>query len=233
MQNGGGVWNFVHGFKKSTVEFCGINKDNYKDFVSDVEFAEMHPLNKYYSGIIDNKLYLPYLFKDYPEHIPTIVYFKDELGFLPLDNTRTKTRLQVSEFLDFIKTQRILVLKHITMEVGRGFMLLEYINEDFYINKKKINVEELIYLLDSLNNYIVQKYVKQHSFFESINPTSLNTLRFLLVYSKSAKSFVLARCFQRFGCNGNVVDNLGSGNGILVYVDPVSGTYEDFGVVNV
>ncbi len=229
----GGLWNFVHGFKNTTIEFCGITKDNYKDFVSDVEFASMHPLNKAYSGIIDNKLYLPYLFKDYLEHIPTIYFFKDELGFLPLDKKDTKTRLTVYEFLDFIKLEQIVVLKHITMEVGRGFMLLEYKNGHYFVNKKEYNCEELISLLDSLNNYIIQAYVEQHSFFKSINSTSLNTLRFLLVYSKSANGFVLARCFQRFGCNGNVVDNLGSGNGILVYVDTERGTYRDFGVENI
>lgn len=93
-------------------------------------------------------------------------------------------------------------------------------------------MQELSNILTSLNNYIIQAYVKQHSFFNSINPTSLNTLRLLLVYSKKANSFVLARCFQRFGCNGNVVDNLGSGNGVLVYIDTEKGTYQDFGVIN-
>lgn len=44
---------------------------------------------------------------------------------------------------------------------------------------------------------------------------------------------MLARCFQRFGCNGNVVDNLGSGNGILVYIDTENGKYKDFGVINI
>ena len=193
----------------------------------------MHPLNGLYSGIIDNKVYLPYLFKDYPEHIPTIYFFKDDLGFLPLVQRGNHTRLSIQEFLDFVKIEKVLVLKHIGMEVGRGFMLLEYEEGIFFVNKKECGLEELKSLLDSLDNYIVQAYVKQHSFFSSINPTSLNTLRFLLVYSKSAKGFVLARCFQRFGCNGNVVDNLGSGNGLLVYVDVNKGVYENFGVANI
>lgn len=134
----GGIWNFTHGFKKSSVKFCGITKKNYKNFVSDVEFAKMHPLNKWYSSIIDNKCYLPYLFKDYPEHIPTIYFFKDELGFLPLEKTckNDKTRYSVAEFIEFAKKEKTLVLKHICMEVGRGFMLLEYVNDVFKINKK-------------------------------------------------------------------------------------------------
>lgn len=232
--NWGGVWNFIHGFKATTIDFCGVNKKNYKDFISDFEFHKGHPWNGAYSGIIDNKIYLPFLFKDYGEYIPDFYYYKDEYGFLSLSNGACKCRINTKEFLNFLKMEKRLVLKHTYSEVGRGFLLLDYVDSNkYHVNDKDIDENDLIYLLDSLRDYVVQEYIVQHDAVAKINPSSLNTLRLLLVWNPNLNSFVVGRCFQRFGCNGNVVDNLGSGNGILVYVDPVSGKYCNYGVMNV
>lgn len=232
--NWGNMWNFIRGFKATTIDFCGIDKNNYKDFISDYEFHKGHPWNGAYSGIIDNKIYLPFLFKNYGEYIPNFYYYKDEYGFLPLSNETCKSRINTQEFLNFLKKEKHIVLKHTYSEVGRGFILLDYEDADRYrINDKYIDEDDLISLLDSLRDYIIQEYIVQHDAVAKINPSSLNTLRLLLVWNPNLNSFVVGRCFQRFGCNGNVVDNLGSGNGILVYVDPISGRYCNYGVMNI
>lgn len=228
----GSLWNFKKGFLRTTVLFCGINKKNYTEFVSDREFRAMHPLNGPFSGIIDNKIYLPYLFKDYFDVLPIIYFFKDQYGFLPIDS-KNKTRLNVDDFLSFLKKINICVMKHTFSEVGKGFMLVEYDYNGFKINRKYISEEDLKELLFPLQDYIVEEYVEQHSKLNIINSSSLNTLRLLLVWSKKANSFVLARAFMRFGCNGNVIDNLGSGNGILVYVDVENGEFKNVGVQNI
>ncbi len=204
----GNYWNFKHGFKATTVKFCGINKSNYTEFVSDEEFRKRHPLNKAYSGIIDNKVYLPYLFKEYKEYLPAIFYFKDDCGFL---NLCTGKRAEMDDFLYTLRNNNILVLKHTYSEVGRGFILCEYRDGEYYINRKKCNENNIINTVTPLTDYVVEEYVYQHKFLNEINSSSLNTLRFLLVWSKRVNSFVLARCFQRFGCNDSLIDNLGGG----------------------
>lgn len=225
-------WAYRHGFKKSTVRLCGIDKHNYRDYVSDKYFRSRHPFNGVYSSIIDNKLYLPYLFKDYPEYIPEFIYFKDKSGFMQLKSIGGSTRISSDIFLSEVSSLKKVVLKSICGEVGRGFMLLEYVDDAFLLNKQKINKEELVCLLDSLNDYIVQKYVEQSHLISEINPTSLNTLRVLMVWNPDKNTFVIGPCFQRFGCNGNVVDNLGSGNGLLVFVDSKTGYYRNYGMLN-
>lgn len=229
----GSYWNFKHGFLRSTINFCGITKGNYKGFVSDEDFRKGHPYNRAFSGIIDNKVYLPYLFRDFSTYIPVIYYFKDEFGFLPLDGA-SSGRVQIESFIDLLNKEKKLVLKHTYSEVGRGFYLLEYDEEAsvYYVNKKSYTQSQVESLVFSLKDYIVESYVYQHQAISRIAPNSLNTLRMLLVWSSKLNSFVVARCFQRFGCNGNIVDNVGSGNGLLVYVNEETGVYAGEGVIN-
>lgn len=87
--------------------------------------------------------------------------------------------------------------------------------------------------VDALNEYIVTAYVYQHEYASNICDTSLNTIRFLCAWDEDKKEFFLARCFHRFGCNGNVVDNVGSGNGCLVFVDPETGICKTNGAINI
>lgn len=227
-------WAYQYGFKKSTIRFCGITKENYRDYLSDASFQAGHPWNGLYSSIIDNKLYLPYLFKDYPEYIPQFLYFKDRYGFLPLTSSSNSPRISTEDFLSEIRILKRAVLKAVCGEVGRGFLLLELSDlGEFLLNKKIISSNELESLLNELDNYIIQAYVEQHHELSAINPTSLNTLRVVLIWNPDRKTFVVGPCFHRFGCNGNVVDNLGSGNGLLVYVDSKTGKYMNYGVLNV
>lgn len=90
----GNLWNYKHGFLPATISVCKINKDNYAEFLNDRDYFAGHPWNGAYSGIIDNKLFLPMLLKAYPEYVPKYYYFKDESGFLQLFNTRGGDEIQ-------------------------------------------------------------------------------------------------------------------------------------------
>jgi hypothetical protein len=228
-------WAYRHGFKKSTISFLGISRENYLEYVSDELFRCGHPWNRQYSTIIDNKLYLPYLFKDYPQYLPEFLFFKDCYGFMPMASVTPKVRITSKEFLEKVKQYKKVVMKAVCGEVGRGFLLLEYDAEGvqpFCVNKEHMSECQTLKLLNNLDNYIVQAYVEQHHSVAEISPSSLNTLRVLMVWNPEKNTFVVGPCFQRFGCNGNVVDNLGSGNGVLVYVDQKTGRYLDCGVIN-
>ena len=226
---------YKNGFCPTTIDVCGITSENYKDFLTDRDYMLGHPYNGAYSGIIDNKLFLPLLFHNYKEYIPKYFYFKDKYGFLPLDDntiTRSSVRMSNSAFFLTLSEEHTLVLKHTHSSVGKGFMLVKQEGNGFYLNNKVITKGDLERVLDSLDDYIVTEYVNQHSYASDICSTSLNTIRFLCMWDRDKKEFFLARCFQRFGCGGNIVDNLGSGNAYCVFVDVETGEFSSDGAVN-
>ena len=71
----GSIWNYIHGFTRETVELNGINHRNYHSFLDDRRYLKGHPYNGHFSGIIDNKMFLPYLLKDYPSFVPKYFFY--------------------------------------------------------------------------------------------------------------------------------------------------------------
>lgn len=229
-------WNYKHGFYTSTVSVCGINKDNYKDFLNDKDYLTGHPWNGAFTGIIDNKLYLPFLFKDYPQYIPQHFFYKDKSGFLKLTGKNRNKRYTIEDFFELLHKEGKLCLKHTHSSVGKGFMLVQYCTTaqtcKYSINNEEYSKKEIREIIDNLNEYIITEYVNQHEYARNICETSVNSIRMLCAWDYDKKTFFLARCFHRFGCNGNVVDNVGSGNGLLCFVDPETGVLLSYGAIN-
>lgn len=228
----GSDWNYKHGFKLDTVSVCKINKNNYKSFLSDREYETGHPWNGVYSSIIDSKLYLPMLFNNYKEYLPIYYYFKDKCGFLNLYGECRERRQEIADFLVLLKDKKRLCLKHTHSSVGQGFYLVSFENGNYYVNNELIERSEFVGFVDSLDEYIITEYIIQHEYSSRICSSSVNSIRFLCAWDYEKKEFFLTRCFHRFGCNGNVVDNVGSGNGLLVFVDTETGILKSNGAIN-
>lgn len=228
----GNCWNFRHGFLPLSVACGNINKSNYKEFLSDKDYRMGHPYNGIFSPIIDNKLYLPMLLKDYLEYVPLYYFYKDKDGFLPLSGQGSRQRVGIDAFFSLLDEKENLVLKHTHDSVGRGFFLCQKKDGKYLLNGKEKDKASLAKLINGLNEYICTEYVYQHEYSSSIAAASVNTVRFICVWDYQTKSFFVSRTFHRFGCSGNVVDNVGSGDGILAFFDPETGVLGGRGVYN-
>lgn len=229
-------WAVRRGFTKEMVELCEITAENHRDFISDREHNSRWPFNRPYHGAVSDKLGLIRILHQYKECIPDYYFFIDESGFLPLwdipNKEQMKTRENVDAFVKLLDEKKILVIKPTHAEVGHGFMVAKRTNDGYTINDKGCTLEELKKTIEGAHNTIVTEYVIQHQYAREICHTSLNTIRMLGVWNNEKKEFEIIRSFHRFGCNGNVVDNVGSGNGILVFVDPETGILENIGLLN-
>lgn len=234
----GSIWNFIHGFSKETIQLNGITKENYKSFMSDRQYMWGHPYNGTYSSIIDNKLYLPFLLKNYPEHTPQYFYFLNNQIYC-LDAGKYGVA-SFQEFINLLQEKGRLVLKHTCSSLGQGFHLIEYritknaesYSREYLLDKQVIGENDLCKFIYSLKDYVVSEYVQQHKYAQEINSSSLNTIRMLCVWDDDINGFYVARCFHRFGSNGSLVDNLGGGNACLHFVDIETGVLEASGMTN-
>ena len=136
-------------------------------------------------------------------------------------------------FLDVLRKNGRLVLKHTSSSFGQGFHLVEIDGDGlFLLDKKNVTETDLRTFILSLKDYVVSEYVQQHKYAQDINASSLNTIRMLCVWDDSINGFYVARCFHRFGSNGSLVDNLGGGNACLHFVDIATGCLESDGMIN-
>ena len=227
----GSVWNYLHGFYQETRDLNGINKNNYKSFLDDRRYMLGHPYNGHFSSIIDNKIYLPYLLKDFPENVPHY-YFYISKGVIRSMNKTIEDGFE--SFICLLNRENILALKQCYSSFGKGFYVIEKSEKGrVRINKKDCCLDDLKMLFSKIKDYVCTEYVRQHEYSMHVCPTSLNTIRFLCIRDEDRGGFYVARCFHRFGIEGSLVDNLGGGNGYLFLVDKDTGRLKANGAKNV
>lgn len=223
------------GFLVSIMSFSGINRKNYKQYLSSKAYCFSPNPNGCFASTAENKLNIPYLLKDYPEYVPAYYFYKDASGFLPLlayKGDKSK-RLDFYAFSDLLNEKKILACKPCFSRWGEGFMKVEVKEEKYFINGNHYPVLEFMAEILSLNDYIITEYVQQHPYAQAVHPESVNTIRMLCIWDYDAQTFFLARCFQRFGTSHSVVDNLKSGSGMAVLIDPETGVLSDRILVNI
>lgn len=223
------LWMYRNGFCQEQAISCDISDSNKKSYLRDKDYRRCHPVNGTYSSIIDNKLYLPYLFKDYPSFVPEY-YFRIHKGhFKSLDRRLGSDDVRQIESL--LEEKGMLAVKAVSSSLGEGFAVLESKEGRIYINRAPIDAGGFGKYLAALDDSVITEYVVQHEYSGRINPSCANSIRLLCLRPTESDKFVLARSFHRFGVNDNIVDNLGSSSGILCHIDIGSGTLKDCGLV--
>jgi len=221
-------WAFRNGFYVETVKLCKINKNNVHEYLSDKSYLRLHPINREYSKIIDNKLYLPFLLKDYPELVPQYYYVIDRGRSIILDSNLSPSK----DLLQLCKEKHILTLKPCSATMGEGFYRLEWRNDSFLLNNKQIEISELHSFIKSLDNYLVTEYICQHKYAAEINQDSVNTIRLICARDGINNQFFIPVSFHRFGTKGRFVDNIGANGGAIAsYIDIPTGMIKDLGLI--
>ena len=107
---------------------------------------------------------------------------------------------------------------------GNGIIVIRKIKSDLYIDEELLN-EKLFVTRVKHSDYIIQESILQRSDLNTINPTSVNTLRVVTQYFNNA--YKISAAVLRIGRNGSLVDNSAQG-GISVNIDIEKGTLNKF-----
>ena len=111
---------------------------------------------------------------------------------------------------------------------GKGFKILYVENGDLKWKGEKIDIKKLF---DSYgNDFIIQKYIKQHESFSALHPSSLNTIRIMTI-RLDGKIHHLSSV-MRMGRDDSEMDNVTQG-GISIGVDTNGnlGRWADYNII--
>lgn len=101
------------------------------------------------------------------------------------------------------------ILKKVNGECGDGIYLLENVSGAWYVNREKIDINNFLQNIES-SEYIIQDKVVQHEVLDAINPSCVNTIRFVTIVNKQGKAQIFAH-FLRVGAGNAVKDNRATG----------------------
>lgn len=120
-----------------------------------------------------------------------------------------------NDFLDFFKQNKVIIVKPIDGEGGKGIEKYKYINDE----ESKIVYSSLLFK----KQLLVEQCIKQHPDMNKLYNKSVNTLRMFTFYKDGQAYFLQA--ILKVG-NGGVVDNFSSG-GMYTYVDDEGTVYAE------
>ena len=119
---------------------------------------------------------------------------------------------------DYLETRKgkDTILKKVNGECGDGVYLLTY-RDGWQVNHRNISLSEFVEEI-GLSEYIIQDKVIQHKELDRINPSCVNTIRFVTILDRNKKAQEFSH-FLRVGVGDSVKDNRATG-GYAVNIKP-------------
>jgi hypothetical protein len=208
------------GFTLADWGILGVTNSNWKSFLSSKQYLDIHPINGFYSKMIDDKMVIKYILNgtDLAKNMPDYYYLFDEDGSLfPMMEAPSQGNAAGADVLGLLKSKQKLAFKLITGSLGIGFYKAAYENGEILVNDKKMTESEFMAFLRTCRDCIVTEYLAPHPELAKFWPSTANTLRYLV--GKVNGEWRMIKCFVRFGTKkSGAVENFNSG-GVLCYVD--------------
>ncbi len=229
-------WALERGFYPGRVVLYGLTEDNYQDYVPDFNYFMLHPMNNHFLKWLD-KTTLKYVLNSngcgdaMPEYY---VYVENDGSFTYLMDCPSHIEKDADFLVNLLKYKGVLAMKpNSGTSGGLGFIKLELRGNQILENNKPIDMARVLEIRDTMRNYIVTEYCRQHHELAQVWPDSECTLRVIMgkdpkkdLYGQATWSCAVS--YARFGTSVNGgASNLSSG-GVGVGFDFETGKYNDF-----
>lgn len=215
------------GFSVNDWKLLRLTKENYRSYLSSKKYSSYHPINGYYTKLIDDKLTIKYILSgtELAKYTPDYYYLIDETGHIysMMDAPEKSGGCDVADILSTLEAAQVLAVKLITGSIGRGFYKCEFKDGSIYVNGAETTESAFKSFVAGLKNYIVMEYLRPHAELAAFWPNTANTLRYLLC--RIDGEYYMLKSFIRFGSGKTgEVENFNSG-GVLCYVND-DGTFD-------
>ena len=221
------IWALLNGFLPDKIELYNLNKNNYKDYLSDFDYFLIHPLNNFFAFWINDKLTLKYMLQapliiNAQEHVKMdlmpeyYLYIENDGHYSYLMNSPIDIPHNSDYLLNLLKKKQVLALKPSNGAGGKGFIKLVYKNNKISCNDKTLNKDEWNNLIKDLRGYLVTEYILQHKDLREVWANSACTLRIIATKQQiddyDGGSINVIVSYARFGTKlSNGASNLSAG----------------------
>lgn len=209
------------GFSSESAIMYQLDKNNYKNYISDYQQMLTGTINGEHSYVLNNKVVFEQINQNYisiPKSLATIV--NGEL--LPLESDISN----VEEFLNYLIKNKRVVIKPISGSRGSDIFLLEYVDKKVFINNKEIEVEGITKRIKELDGFFVSEYIQQSNFSRNLFPKTINSIRIMTMIDPYTNEPFIPAAAQRIGTNQSTpTDNFAKG-GLTINIDIETGQFE-------
>lgn len=207
------LWAYERGFCSEKIKRYGLTKDNYIEYISDIEFYRYSSfVSTRLSRWCDDKMTTYMILAPFADYLP-IHYCWIRNGFVtPMSDKCNQHVDSVENLIRLLKNVKELAVKATFLSRGNGFYKLSYANGNYYANGNLISEKSLMVLISEISDSIVTEYVHCHTNLKKIYPKTPNACR-LVIVNDPRLGPQLTSAQIRFGSkNTGYVDNSGKGD---------------------
>jgi hypothetical protein len=231
------LWALRRGFFSDKIELYGLNDQNYSDYLSDLDYYKMFPINGFYGRWIDDKLTMRLILQPFAQYLPEYYFQIGNGEILRLPDCPEGYGQEIQDVLALLMEKRCLAAKLFAGSVGVGFVKLDYENQGYSINDQPASEQEVQRVLEPWVNmggggYLITEYLHAHPALSRIWSKSANTVRVMAIRQRGQPPRLVGS-YIRFGTSATGgVDNTGAG-GLTCSVDIENGKFSGGKIFNV
>lgn len=180
-----------------------FEKYGYDAYANDRDFFYMHPLNGWFTKLIDDKRFIPILFRNLHHYIPdlSIAIEKRHIRYILESGNVVQHENDLESLVEkYLGKYNALFVKPAGLSGGRGaFRITQNTPMDVLEN------------IHPDHAYLISNFLQNEAYSQNINPHNANTLR-AYFYRHKKVGLKFFRIFHRFGTKmSQDVDNISSG----------------------
>jgi hypothetical protein len=209
------LWAYQRGFFPDRISYYGLTDANYRDYLSDFDFARLHPINGQYNAWLDDKLTIKYLLHPFSQYLPGYYYHLYSGEVLRLADCPDGCEGSIPGVINLLMEKGTLAVKRSTGTLGSGFHKLACEKGAFSINKQPASREDIEALLTKWletenQEHLVTDYLQAHSDLRKYWEETPGTLR-LNVIRAGNQPPVIQSGFKLFATKKTGISNVPGG----------------------
>ena len=206
------------GFSETEYIRYQLNKNDYREYISEFERLQSREINGQYKLILDNKILFEEIFAKYTK-VPTNYAWISNGIFYPLHDYPYSN----ADIISFLFSVGKTVLKWLDSGGGYDTYVIDPIDNQIIVNGLEYSNEDVLKLFERKGNAILCEYINQSDFSASLYPHTTNTLRIVCAKYKGEKNATTIAAVQRIGRECSIpVDNAHAG-GLTCEIDLKTG----------
>ncbi len=223
------LWAYRRGFRSAKIIMYGLNEQNYRQYMSDLDFHRLGSVNGRHRRWIDDKLTMKYVLHAFNDHLPGYYYMLDQgqnLKIHRLPDCPGEYGTDIEAIMALLESKGNLAVKLLAGSQGVGFYKLSCQEGRFFVNEEPVDRKYVESLLLGLRDYIITEFLTGHPTLSSICAYRANSVRVMTIKQPGTPPLIVG-ALMRFGCaQSGSVDNISAG-GAVSLVDIDTGRFDD------
>ncbi len=183
------LWAFGSGFFPCRAWLQGINRENKKDYLRDVDYYKNAPYNdvRYVAQI--SKQNFKNTLADFNDYLPHYYMKIADGNYQKLQDWPEDLEYEKSDsILPLLKKKKSLAMKRIVGRAGAGFIVAKALDDgNFTFNDLVCDYDKAKEYVLALDGYLITEFIEQADTYKNIWDKTTHTLR-VQTYKKDAKS---------------------------------------------